>query len=244
MADKETTLERLVPDLLEPEDATGRETLLLHLERYRFAARYVQHGARVLDIACGVGYGTRLMADLVSQQADFTGVDISAESVAYARSRYQCECVRYVTADAMTYYDPDGFDVVVSLETIEHLPEPSRFITSINRSLKPRGLFIGSVPTTPSVDANPHHLHDFSRTSFRKLLREAGLQEIDALEQVQRFSPFAVVTKSELRLKDMRQNLFNYYITHPRALVMRVGATLIHGFNNKYLTVVAQSGTQ
>ena len=81
------SLERLVPDHLSPVDVTGRETLELHLERYRFAARHARAG-RLLDIACGVGYGTRLLCE-ESRQVDFAlGVDLSHESIAYARERY------------------------------------------------------------------------------------------------------------------------------------------------------------
>ena len=54
------TLERLVPDHIEAGE--GEETLQLHLARYEFAAAHLRPG-RVLDIACGVGYVTRLLAD-------------------------------------------------------------------------------------------------------------------------------------------------------------------------------------
>ena len=56
------SLERIVPRLMDTEDRAGAETLEIHLERYRFAADHARPG-RLLDLACGVGYGTRLMAD-------------------------------------------------------------------------------------------------------------------------------------------------------------------------------------
>ena len=56
------SLERLVPDTLDPDDATGRATFELHLERYRFASGHLRPG-RALDLACGVGYGTALLAE-------------------------------------------------------------------------------------------------------------------------------------------------------------------------------------
>ena len=52
------SLERIVPDELRAGERTGEETLRLSLERYEFAARVLRPG-RVLDLACGVGYGTR-----------------------------------------------------------------------------------------------------------------------------------------------------------------------------------------
>ena len=54
------SLERLVPERLSPEDLAGQETLRLHVERYAFAAEHALPG-RLLDLACGVGYGTRIL---------------------------------------------------------------------------------------------------------------------------------------------------------------------------------------
>ena len=55
-------LERLIPDQIRPGDTTGDQTLQLHLARYEFAAAHARPG-RLLDIACGVGYGTRWLTD-------------------------------------------------------------------------------------------------------------------------------------------------------------------------------------
>ena len=80
-----STLERLVPAELDSEDVTGRQTLELHVERYRFAARAARPG-RLLDLACGVGYGTRLVADEAQGIERALGVDLAPEAVAYARA--------------------------------------------------------------------------------------------------------------------------------------------------------------
>ena len=81
------SLERLVPDELASGDTTGLETLDLHLARYVFATRHARPG-RLLDIACGVGYGTRLLADRSEAALSALGVDISESAIAYARERY------------------------------------------------------------------------------------------------------------------------------------------------------------
>ena len=240
MTDNSSTLERLVPDLIEEGDATGRETLLLHLKRYEFAAKYFPFDAEVVDIACRVGYGTRLMADKAVGAKHFPGVDLSNDSINYAKRCYQTEKVDFLVADAMKFKQSKAFDVAVSLETIEHLPQPELFLGSILESVKSSGIFIGSVPTTPSVDANPHHLHDFTAKSFRAMLEKHGLDELDSLEQVQPFNPFKIIGRKEKRLSDMRSNLLAYYIAHPRSLFKRLASTAIDGFNNNYLTVVAR----
>lgn len=232
-----SSLERLVPDALADNDATGKNTLALHLKRYEFAASHALPG-RVLDIACGVGYGSRLIADRRQDIDQVVGVDISPEAISFASSHYAVATTRFVAADAMTFDDPTGFDTIVSLETIEHLSQPESFLRRVLLLLRRGGRFIGSVPTTPSTDVNPHHLHDFSERTFRAMGRELGLKEIEFFRQVQRFRPLQVLSRREIRLADMRENLIRYYLTHPRAAARRAISTAIDGFQNKYITIV------
>ena len=80
----------------------------------------------------------------------------------------------------MRFADPEGFDTIVTIETIEHLPNTVQFVSRIAGMLRPGGILIASVPTTPSVDGNPYHLHDFTERSFRRLfdrqLEQEGLK--------------------------------------------------------------------
>jgi SAM-dependent methyltransferase len=234
------SLERLVPDELAPGDVTGGEALRISLERYEFAARYARAG-RLLDIACGVGYGTRLLADHGAGRIEALGVDLSPEAIDYARARYGGERTRFLAADAMAFDDPARFDTIVSIETIEHLPHPADFVARLVRLLRPGGRLVASVPTTPSVDANPHHLHDFSARSFRRLLAPHGLAERAALVQEQPWRPAAVLSRSEPRLRSVRSGLPAWYATHPASLLRRITSTLRHGFANRYLTVAWQA---
>ena len=231
------SLERLVPDELRARDVTGGDSLELHMERYAFAAEQAGPG-RLLDIACGVGYGTHLLAERVASASEVVGVDLSAKAIEYARERYANSRIRYVECDAMTFDAPGGFDTVVSLETAEHMPEPRRFLRRLAGLLRPAGTLIASVPTTPSVDINPHHLHDFDERSFRALVDGLSLTEVASLRQVQPVSLGDVLSRSEQRLAHRRPNLLEWYARHPGALVDRVRSTLRYGFANHYLTLV------
>lgn len=233
------SLERVVPDYIQPAETTGQESLRLHLARYEFAAEYIRP-SRVLDIACGVGYGTCLLAE---RRPDVVavGVDISQPAIEYARSRYAHERVEFVSCDARTFTDPDGFDSVVSLETIEHLGDPDSFVAHLVEQLRPGGVFVASVPSTPTVDANPNHVNDFSEGSFRRMLKRQGLTEVAALRQVQPFKPFSVV--GETRSRNLRKNLPLYYLLHPASIVRRIYATVRYGFVNHYLTIAARKET-
>jgi SAM-dependent methyltransferase len=228
------SLERLVPDRLEAADATGLAALALHVERYEFAARRLPRG-RVLDLACGVGYGTKLLAERTGNPV--LGADLAAEAIHYASRRYGGPGVEFRVADAMRFTDEAGFGAIVSLETIEHLPDPHGFLAHAVSLLRPGGLFVASVPTTPSSDVNPHHRSDWSERSFRAAGAALGLVEVDCLRQVQRVPLGAVLGRSEARMRDLRPNLAAWYLRHPRALLRRIASTLRHGLANRYLTV-------
>jgi SAM-dependent methyltransferase len=233
------SLERLVPEELSSEDLGGQETLRLHVERYAFAADHARPG-RLLDLACGVGYGTRLVADRRPELRTALGVDVSAAAVAYARDHYADGRVRYLCRDGMQLTDGEGFDTVISLETVEHVPDPERFVSHLVSLLRPEGVLIASVPTTPSVDLNPHHLSDFTARSFRRMGQRHGLVERDCLEQTQRLSPLDLVRGQRFQRDNLRRGLLRYYLAHPQAALRRALATLRHGLANRYLTVVWQ----
>jgi len=230
------SLERLVPDDLDDHDATGTETLELHLARYRFARRFVA-GGRVLDCACGVGYGSALLAEAERPPAEVMGVDVDPAAVGYAMRRYSSKRLAFKVGDGCHLRDADGFDTIVSLETVEHVPDPSALLSNFARLLRPGGSLVASVPVTPSVDVNPFHLHDFTEASFRKLAAAVGLVEIDCFSQTQPFSLWKIIAGSEARLADMRQNIPLYYLSRPGAFMKRLKSLMTDGFCNKYLTI-------
>lgn len=229
------SLERLVPSALDPADAAAQATLALHVERYEWATRAAKPG-RLLDCACGVGYGTAiLLRDPKIESA--LGVDVSPDAIAHASARYGGPRARFVACDALALEDAEGFDTIVSLETIEHVEDPERLVAKLVSLLRPGGRLVASVPTTPSVDLNPHHRHDFTARSFRALGARHGLVERDAFAQVQRLGLGAAWRGRRFTASKLRPNLPAYYAAHPGALARRIQATLRHGLANHYLTV-------
>lgn len=239
-----SSLERIIPDQLPEDGATGVATLDLHLERYTFAAEHMRAGT-LLDIACGVGYGTSKLTLTCPQIRQSVGVDLSGDAVRYASQRYANERISWIEADAMRF-DPAayretagiaGFDNIVSLETIEHLPDPLPFFRRIAGLLNPGGILVASVPTTPSMDGNPHHLSDFTEASFRRMADGLPLEEVASFCQVQPFSAGNIVAGKEKRLSRSHADLLAFYAKHPGKVFTRVASTLRYGFVNRYLTV-------
>lgn len=232
------SMERIVPTALEAGDTTGEATLALHLERYHWAASQLPAGL-ILDLACGVGYGSVIIAGR-DEASRVVGADLSADALGIAAHQYPHPRVRYVRGNGSTWARDARFDGVCSLETIEHVENPEAFVVDLAGVLRPGGILVASVPVTPSVDANPHHRTDFSTASFRVLGARAGLLPIAEFRQVQPFSPVRILTRTERRAKDLRPGLMGYYLRHPLGAWRRALATIRYGFNNHYLTVAWQ----
>lgn len=231
-----SSLERIVPDEVRAGEATGEDTLRLHLERYQFAARNLVPGS-VLDLACGAGYGTALLGENPAVTLA-TGVDIDEGAVRYAAKRYGNARITYLNSEALNFSGSEPFQNIVSLETIEHVDDPRAVFGHFVNLLARGGRLIASVPVTPSVDGNPHHKTNFSVRSFQALGAEFSLKAVNSFPQVQPYSAWAVATRQETRTAQMRQNLAAFYLSHPSHLALRLWSTLRDGFVNKYLTMV------
>jgi len=231
------TMERIVPD--EINDSFSLASLQLHLERYHFAGKNIKPG-RVLDIACGVGYGSYLLATEYSNPiSEIVAVDISGESISYARERYSNPKIKFIKHDALSFSDDMKFDSIVTLETIEHLQNPSSFILSLYNLLDVGGVLIASAPVTPSTDINPCHLNDFTGNSFKSLFERYPFSEKSVLHQTQHVSLKEVMNrKRSNRTAGVRKNLFQYYFSHPNILVARAKSIITNGFSNKYMVLV------
>lgn len=232
-----SSLERIYPDQLDKNDTLGKEALALHLQRYQFAGKYLTPGL-VADAACGVGYGSYLLATGFEKAiTKITAIDIEHDVIEYAKQRYRHPLIEFLEMDLYTFQSANLFDTIISLETIEHLQNPQQFVLHMTSQLTTGGRFIASAPVTPSVDANPYHLHDFTEGSFKKLFIAAGLIEVDSLLQVQRYKPFQVVNNQEGRSNDIRKGLLGYYLKNPSSLCKRIKSIGRDGFTNKYLVV-------
>jgi ubiquinone/menaquinone biosynthesis C-methylase UbiE len=137
VSDLPFTGERFVPGV-------PGEIWIEHWHRYHFAARWAQ-GRRVIDVACGEGYGTALLARSAVQA---TGVDVSAQAIEHARAAYaSMPNARFVEGSCTDLpFDDASVDLAVSFETIEHIEPQERFLDELARVLRPDGVLLLSCP--------------------------------------------------------------------------------------------------
>ncbi|MEI6288260.1 MAG: methyltransferase domain-containing protein [bacterium] len=151
-----------------------------HLSRYEFASRYIKDKI-VLDVACGTGYGSKIMSSTAKQ---VIGVDISDEVIKFAKEHYQNNNLEYFCHDSTSlFFSEHYFDVIISFETIEHLSDSDRelYLKEIWRVLKAGGTFIISTPnkiiTSPhsKIPKNKFHITEYTAEDLKKILKDHAL---------------------------------------------------------------------
>lgn len=142
-----------------------------HLARYKFASNYVK-SKNVADIACGTGYGSRSIIE-EGEANSYIGIDISRESIEYANNYHSVEGTSFICCSGeKTPMNSTTIDVVVSFETIEHVPREKALLKEFNRILKPGGLLIISTPNSWPLEIAPHHVKEYDLNAFKAALSD------------------------------------------------------------------------
>ncbi|MBD8526438.1 class I SAM-dependent methyltransferase [Pseudomarimonas arenosa] len=163
----EFTGERFTPECV-------REIWYEHWHRYAFAQPLAK-GRRVLDAACGEGYGSALLATVAQS---VVGVDIEPSTVAHARARYgDRPNLSFEQSDAskLDALEDGSFDLIVSFETLEHLEQQEQLVGGFSRLLAPDGVLLLSTPDKRTYSdepgyQNPFHVRELYRHEFEDLL--------------------------------------------------------------------------
>jgi len=160
------TGERFTPECV-------REIWYEHVHRYALA-RHLAVGKRVLDIACGEGYGAAMVAPVAKS---VLGVDVSAEAIRHARTRYGLlPNLGFREGDA-TCIDlgDERFDLVLSFETLEHVAEQDALVAGLAKALATGGCAMISSPdkaeySDASGQRNEFHVRELYRDELLELL--------------------------------------------------------------------------
>jgi 2-polyprenyl-3-methyl-5-hydroxy-6-metoxy-1,4-benzoquinol methylase len=165
----ELTGERTLPDV-PAENYWYRR----HLAVYEWiGARVI--GSRVLDMACGEGYGSAVLA---RGAESVLGVDANPEAFEHARLRYAGQNLRFERGMVENHGEPAAYDAVVFLQTIEHVQDPLAVLRHFRSLLAPGGAVYVSTPNLltlapPGADksSNPWHIKEYRAHEFDALCR-------------------------------------------------------------------------
>jgi SAM-dependent methyltransferase len=180
------------PDGVPPLPLTGERTLpdvpeenywyRRHLVVYEWIAARLA-GKRVVDMACGEGYGSNLLAERGA--AAVVGVDANPEAHEHARLRYPRPNLRFERDLVESFAEPA--DAVVFLQTIEHVQDPGAILEHFKSMLSPGGLVFVSTPNLLTLapegaekSDNPWHVKEYREAEFRELC-EAHFQRVEML---------------------------------------------------------------
>ncbi len=145
--------------------------------RYALARQFIGRDWTVADVACSSGYGTSLLARSAKSAI---GIDYSQEVIDYANAHYAAKTITFIRHDAESLsLVLNNLDMVVSFETIEHVPRPAKFLSECHKSLKPGGLLMLSTPNkTYSEGTNKFHISEMTPQQLLGLLGAAGFTTI------------------------------------------------------------------
>jgi 2-polyprenyl-3-methyl-5-hydroxy-6-metoxy-1,4-benzoquinol methylase len=202
----EFTGEQFIPGI------TKKRLVEEHQARYNYAADFVK-GQAVLDIACGTGYGTNLLAEKANR---VIGADVSLESINYATDHYQRSNLQYIKASVEEdIFSENAFDIVCSFETIEHLDDVTRekFFVNIKKWLKPNGQLFISTPnkkiTSPFTvkPLNEFHVLEYDlETLIREIANYFKIEKIMGQRIVNNFFTQKIIR----RFFNLAQRFFKF----------------------------------
>lgn len=194
----------------------GRDAIE-HLHRYAILSNCIINKV-VLDIACGEGYGSNLLA----QNASYVhGVDIDEQTIILANKKYKKKNLNYTVGDTSKIpFDNNFFDVVVSYETIEHHDQHHEMIKEIKRVLKPNGKIIISTPdklfySDKTNFSNKFHIKELYKQEFLNLM-SSYFSKTQLLTQ--QYSNGVSIIQDETEISNLTFFTGNFIEIHKKAI--------------------------
>lgn len=163
------TGERIVPEADNCEPNFASRMYQEHIARYLFASQ-VTHGKSVIDIGCGVGYGSQRLAELGARSV--YAFDLSEIAIRHAQIHYSHANLKYESANAEEFTTEQQFDVAICFELIEHVKHPRKVLANIQRALKPDGILVMSTPRALEQKRTHFHEHEFSLDEYVSMIRD------------------------------------------------------------------------
>ncbi|MBI3519557.1 MAG: class I SAM-dependent methyltransferase [Bacteroidetes bacterium] len=145
-----------------------------HLHRYQEAAKLLpKKHLKILDIACGSGFGSDFLAQLGNT---VIGGDVSESAIAECRSKFNRSDISFEVVDGTNLpYTDETFDVIISFETIEHTTKYQKMLNEFKRVVKKDGVIILSTPnflinSPTGIIVNPYHTQEWTYEELYEIL--------------------------------------------------------------------------
>ncbi len=139
---------------------------MLHLQRYIFALKYCV-GKKILDVACGSGYGVSLISSVAKY---VEGIDIDRKTIEWAKvNNHFYSPVKFKISNIEKNKIDGQYNCIISFETIEHLKNPEFLLNNIKNSLNDYGVLIFSIPVDEPY--NKFHKRSYTWQSINNLIK-------------------------------------------------------------------------
>jgi len=169
------------PDMGIRRNVLDKDAYERHFQRYKIFLDKIVSADAILDIACGSGYGSEILA---SKARSVLGVDADLKTIEYARRHHTRPNITFDVSSAETFTAPGRFDKVISVETIEHLPNPENFLERTKGWLKPGGELWLTCPLSQdrgSKTESPFHISELNKEKLSQIMNRY-FKEVKLLE--------------------------------------------------------------
>lgn len=181
-ADKLGRVQERWPERIDVGETVHTHTEDEHRTRYVWASTRVR--GRILDVACGTGHGSALLA----ARGEVVGVDHDPAAVSLARTRVPSGEFHVAEVPPLGF-DDDTFDAAVSFETLEHIQDDHGFVAELRRVVKRGGPLLISSPNRAAASPNsvpppnPYHVREYLLPDLIDLVHEAGFTDVEIWHQ-------------------------------------------------------------
>lgn len=167
----------------------------LHQAKYKFALKFCK-GKKILEIGCGSGHGSKFLAD--NGASEVIAYDVDHGAINFAVKNFSNSNINFAQADAETLILKKKYEVILSLEVIEHLNLPENLLKIAKDGLVKKGVFILSTPNKAysildnGKPSNPYHIYEYYPDELKRIL----------LKYFKKVELYGVVLNNKKKIRD------------------------------------------
>lgn len=203
------------------DDFSNNVTYQRCLYAYEHAKQYIL-GKKVLDVGCGLAYGTTSMSNYA---LDITGIDYDRDTIEINKNKHkQHSNIHFQLNEVPPITQPDEFfDVVTVFQFIEHIHDRKSLLREAQRVLKKGGILLLTTPNIKkSLARNPFHVHEYTFDEMRKELSDIfTVVELSGLKGDEKVNKY-YTENSKWVAKLLRWDILRLHKTIPSLFLKRL----------------------